>query len=421
MVADRRAVHRSVGRRCHHASVNLARPTGLVALMCLALGACSSGTATNRSSGARSPSRSSSARNAATAAPTTKAATTTVPTTAAPPTVPSSAKTLRLATTVTGHISPKSVVASGAGLVFAQNMMYTHTITVYDRDGKLLQTIPDTVRLSDLGFPLLPNTLKGAPVEAAFTPDHRFAYVSNYSMYGPGFTHPGDDTCSPSSGIDQSFVYRVDTTSFAIDKAIAVGSVPKYVAVTPDGRHALVSNWCSYDLSVIDTASSTETARVKLGAYPRGIVVDPASTTAYVAVMGSFDIAKVSLADSTVSWIRRVGNAPRHLALDPSGAFLYATLNGEGRVAKIDVATGAVVAKVATGSAPRSMAIAPDGQSLYVVNYNSGTVTKVATSDLRVLQTVRTPTHPIGITYEPAAGRVWVACYSGAILVYDDA
>ena len=28
--------------------------------------------------------------------------------------------------------------------------------------------------------------------------------------------------------------------------------------------------------------------------------------------------------------------------------------------------------------------------------------------------------HPIGITYEPVTQRVWVACYGGQILVFDD-
>ena len=40
--------------------------------------------------------------------------------------------TLTHVTTINGHISPKSVDATGTGLVFAQNMMYRHTMTVYD-------------------------------------------------------------------------------------------------------------------------------------------------------------------------------------------------------------------------------------------------------------------------------------------------
>ena len=55
---------------------------------------------------------------------------------------PSDKRTLALSHTIGGAISPKSVVASRTGLVFAQNMMYRHTITVYSSDGALVKTIP---------------------------------------------------------------------------------------------------------------------------------------------------------------------------------------------------------------------------------------------------------------------------------------
>src|SRR5204862_7685566 len=106
---------------------------------------------------------------------------------------------------------------------------------------------------------------------------------------------------------------------------------------------------------------------------------------------------------------------------DPAGNVLYGTLNAEGTVAKVDLRSGRVVAKVTTGSAPRSMTIAPDGRSLYVVNYESNTVSKLRTRDMRVLQTVPTNAHPIGIAYDDATGDVWVACYTGTIMVFRDA
>ena len=70
---------------------------------------------------------------------------------------------------------------------------------------------------------------------------------------------------------------------------------------------------------------------------------------------------------------------------------------------------------------PRSMAISADGRSLYVVNYGSSTVTKLATQDMSILQQVSGVDHPIGITYDAATHRVWVASYTGAIMIYDDA
>ena len=340
----------------------------------------------------------------------------------APAGPPTPDRTMSLVRTISGDISPKSVVASGRGQVFAENMMYKHSITVYGSDGELQKTIPDTVDLAAFGHPeYTGSSYQGAPVEAAFTPDGRYAYVSNYAMYGKGFGPEGTDSCTAASKIDSSFLYRVDTQTLAIDQVIAVGRVPKYLAVTPDGSTVLVSNWCSMDLSVVDTATAKEVKRIPLGPHPRGIAVAADGSVAYVAIMGGTDVAKISLPGLSVGWIRGVGGAPRHLVLTPDGRTLLATLNRDGKVAKIDTATGRVVARVSTGSAPRSMAISTDGLSVYVVNYESSTVSKIRIDDMKELQTLPTQHHPIGITYDAHTGSVWVACYVGTIMVFADA
>ncbi len=327
---------------------------------------------------------------------------------------------MTLKKTIYGNISPKSIVYSGSGLFFAQNMMYSHTITVYDRNFQLVKTIPDRVNLSKFGFSKFKGNYQGAPVEAAFTNDGKYAYVSNYQMYGSGFDNPGSDRCSPAAQHDKSFMYRINTQTLKIEKVISVGAVPKFNAVSPDNRLVLASNWCSWDLSIVDTQKNSEIERVKLGAYPRGIVVTPDSKTAYVAVMGSSDIARVNLTDFSVAWLKNIGNAPRHLVIEPNGKYLYATLNGEGNVAKINLESGEVLKKVSTGSQPRSMIISDDGKLIYVVNYSSNTVSKISTSDMKVQQTVNVNSSPIGITYDPQTNQVWVACYSGSIMVFQD-
>ncbi len=333
---------------------------------------------------------------------------------------PSSELRLELIDTVTGSLSPKSVVSSQTGLFFVQNMMYRHTVAVYDRDRRLVETIPDRVDLSELGHPRYEGTYRGAPVEAAFSPDGRYAYVSNYAMYGPGFSRPGDDVCSPASGYDDSFLYRIDAETLEIDQAVAVGSVPKYVATTPDGRYVLVSNWCSHSLSVVSTKRGEGVRRIPLGPYPRGIVVSADSRTAYVAVMGTTGVAEVDLRTFRVRWMYGIGDGPRHVVIDPRGRYLYVTLNRTGGVAKIDLRTRRKVGFAATGSYPRSMAISEDGHALYVVNYESDTLSKVGTRTMRVLQSTPTNHHPIGITYDVASRQVWVACYGGSIMVFED-
>ena len=360
--------------------------------------------------------------------PTRTSATTTTTTTSpfrhVPPGPPTDQRTLSLLTTIGGPISPKSVDASDTGLVFAQNMMYRHSMTVYNSAGTLVATIPDTVNLGALGVPG-GGTVQGAPVEAAFTPDARYVCVSNYSMYGPGQGPEGSNTRTPSSalaaGDTPSYVYRVDIKTLAVDQAIQVGMVPKYVAVTPDGKSVLVTDWCSWDMRIIDVASAKVVSTLAMnGTYPRGIAVTPDSKTAYVAIMGGSTVEKIDLASRTVATSFNVGANPRHVVVDPAGAFIYVSLNSPGDVVKVDLATDTVVARTHTGQECRSLAISTDGRSLFVVNYQSDSISKLRSSDLGVLQTIPTGVHPIGITYDASTGNIWVAIYTGQILVFAD-
>jgi YVTN family beta-propeller protein len=328
-------------------------------------------------------------------------------------------RTLSEVTTISGGIAPKSVVSSGSGLFFAQNMMYRHTVTVYDRDHELVATIPDSVTPSEFGHADFPGEYQGSPVEAAFTSDGRYGYVSNYRMYGGGLSTAASDGCNEGNWPD-SFVYRIDTESLEIDQLLRVGSVPKFLAVTPDDTLLLVANWCGFDVSVLDLATGEELTRVPVGRHPRGIAISPDSSTAWVAVMGSRDIAVIDLETLDTERLEGVGRSPRHLVLSPDGGTLYATLNGEGRVVKLDPASGEVLGSVVTGDAPRSMTISDDGTALYVVNYFSNTMSKVRTADMVEVEEFGTWSKPIGITYDAPTREVWVSSYSGAIEVFVD-
>ena len=41
-------------------------------------------------------------------------------------------------------------------------------------------------------------------------------------------------------------------------------------------------------------------------------------------------------------------------------------------------------------------------------------------ADLHVLQTVPTGQHPVGVTYDPVTGHVWVAVYTGEIMIFGE-
>ena len=331
-------------------------------------------------------------------------------------------RTLTLVDTIANdNLQPKSIVHSGTGLFFAQNMMYRHNISVFDRQSNLIATIDDKVDLKDFGVEVADKSsvVRGSPVEAAFSSDAKYAYVSNYAMYGTGWDPSAIDTCQGKDH-DQSFVYRIDTTTFKIDQVILVGAVPKFLAVSPDNKYVVVSNFCSLDVSIIDVSTNKEVRRIDVGLHPRGIAITNDSSTAYVTVMGGGIISAINLRNFTSRTITSAGYTPRHLVLSPDNSVLYITNNKSGQIRAINPKTDTLIKSVATGVEPRSMAISDDGLSLYVVNYQSDTMVKVRTSDMQVIQTVKTDHHPVGITYDAQMRRVWDANYTGSLSVFED-
>jgi len=331
---------------------------------------------------------------------------------------PSDQTKLTLIKTITGKITPKSVLASNNGLVSAHNMMYSHSVTIYDAETmELKTTVSDNVELSKFGLSKFSGTYKGAPVEGAYSPDGKYLYFTNYAMYGKGFNKEGHDTCSPASGFDTSYLSRINLANYVIDAVYPVGSVPKVVKVTPDNKYILVSNWCSYTVTVISIDSQKIVKSIKIGRYPRGIAISSDSKYAYVAEMGGNRIHRIDLSDFSISYIP-IGSNPRAISLSPDNNKLYATLNISGKVIAWDLATNKAIKTVATGKAARSLAISSDGSALFVVNFGSGTLTKVRTSDMKVIQNIKVCVEPIGVTYDASTSRTWVACYRGAIKVF---
>jgi YVTN family beta-propeller protein len=327
---------------------------------------------------------------------------------------------MSLVKTISGNISPKSVRSSGNGLVSAHNMMYRHSITIYDANTfELIKTVPDSVQLSKFGYSKYSSIYKGAPVEGSYSPDGKYLYVTNYAMYGKGYNREGHDTCSPASKFDSSFLYRIDLSSFEIDAVYPVGSVPKVVEVTPDNKYVLVSNWCSYDLKVISVESQKIIKTIKIGRYPRGIAVSSDGKTAYVAEMGGNRIHVVNLDDFSVSYIP-IGSNPRAIVLSPDNSMMYVTMNLSGKVASWNLVTNKAGKTVKTGKAARSLAISDDGSALFVVNFVSDTISKVRTSDMKTLQTIKVCNEPIGVTFDIPTQRTWVACYGGSIKIFDN-
>lgn len=324
-------------------------------------------------------------------------------------------------TVTEGPATPKSIVSNGEGLLIANNMLYQHSVTLYDSEtNELVKSLSDAVDLHSYGFTEYPEDtlINGSPVEAVWTSDGDYAYVSNYLVadYG-GYA---DDACTSGSAITPGFVYRLNAETLEWDDVIQAGRVPKYVALTSDDSTLLVSNWCDHDMSIIDVESGETLHRVPLNINPRGIVILPDDKTAYVTAQWAHELYRVDIENGTSEKVMDTGIMPRHLVISPEGDIIYLTLSRDNMILKMDAETAEVLDSTYTGLEPRTTDISPDGTALYVVNYDEATVSKFDANTLEEIQREPVGYSPIGVTYDEKTGKVWVANYGGTFTVFND-
>lgn len=124
----------------------------------------------------------------------------------------------------------------------------------------------------------------------------------------------------------QSEEVRVlDTSTYAVIKNIAVGSVPRGFSLSPDGAKLFVTNSWEDTLSVIDTHTLKVVATWPVGAEPSSVVEDHAGRHLFVANRISNDIAVLDAQTGAEEKRLLAGRGASYLTLSPDGSRIYAT------------------------------------------------------------------------------------------------
>ncbi|MGH6795069.1 MAG: YncE family protein [Methylocella sp.] len=152
----------------------------------------------------------------------------------------------------------------------------------------------------------------------------------------------------------------INTASNTVVATVPVGGQPIGVAVTPDGKHAYVTNQSNDSVSVIDTASNTVVAAVPVGGLPSGVAITPDGQHAYVTNTSSGNVSVIATASNTVvATVTGIPHFSGGVAVTPDGKHAYVTNLGSATVVVIDTATNTVAATVPVGSGSWSVAIGP--------------------------------------------------------------
>jgi DNA-binding beta-propeller fold protein YncE len=297
--------------------------------------------------------------------------------------------------------------------------------------------LPACAALLALTVPLLAVSIRAARAEIALSAN------DNKLVLDKGVTRPARDP-----GPDTLSIIDLSTNPPRLRGEIQVpASVvgpPSSVAITPDGRLALVTASQRHDpsdpsklvpgnsMAVVDLQSNPPRvlATVNTGSAPAGVSVNRAGTMALVANRAEGTVSVFRIKDGTTVVpagkveIGPVSSEVSHVAFTPDGRHALVTRYGDHMVNVLQIENDKVTKtsrEITTGVRPYGLSIAPDGRWAVVANLGRGTgdADTVSLIDLgrepwRIVDTVSVGQTPEGVQASPDSRFVAVTVMNGS-------
>lgn len=210
---------------------------------------------------------------------------------------------------------------------------------------------------------------------------------------------------------------------------IATGAGPHEVAVSYDGRTAVVSNYGEQTpgktLTVIDLAKAEAVRTIDLGEYrrPHGLAYLPDGIRLLVTAEVNEALLIVDVAEGRVVHALETGQKGSHMVkVSPEGKRAYVANVGSGTVSVMNLVTGACIRTIPTGAGAEGLDVSPSGEELWVGNNQAHSVSIIDTRSLAVVETIPCAAVPIRAQFTPSGTHVLVtAAGSGELVVFDAA
>jgi len=219
----------------------------------------------------------------------------------------------------------------------------------------------------------------------------------------------------------------IDLAKIEIRATLPTGDGPHEVAVSNDGKTAVVTNYGDTanpgkTLTVLDVPGKKVLRTIDLGDYrrPHGIVWLQGDEVA-VTVEGSKAVLIVGVNDGKVKHAIPTDQAGTHMIAVSSKHRRAFTANlGSGTTTVIDLATYQRVTDVATGKGAEGIAVAPDGSEVWVTNRDANTVSVVDPATLKITATLEPGKMPIRVKFTTDGTRALVSnAVSGDVAIFD--
>ncbi|HEY1939297.1 MAG TPA: hypothetical protein VGJ33_15305 [Candidatus Angelobacter sp.] len=225
-----------------------------------------------------------------------------------------------------------------------------------------------------------------------------------------------------STHLGAGLLYVIDLKTNKLIKTFADLPGIEGVEIAPDVKKAYTSNWLENKIGVIDLEQMKLIKKIPTGSKPDGIAYAPEFHKIYVSderarAEAVVDTNKDAIV-TNLHFASETGN-PRY---DPVSKRLYVNLQNKNVIAEIDPATDKEIAEYPVGKCRGNHGMALDTEHRLAF---------LSCEENDLMTVFRLDTHePIAyfpqakggdvIAYDPGLKRIYVACYEGAISIFQE-
>lgn len=222
-------------------------------------------------------------------------------------------------------------------------------------------------------------------------------------------------------------VSLIDLSSRQSVGTVPTGVAPHEVAVSPDGKLAVVANYGNQQqpgstLTVIDLPGKKQLKTIDLGEYrrPHGITWLRGDEIA-VTAEGNKALLLVDVRQGAVAAaIMTEQNVSHMVAIAQRSGRAFVANIGSGSVTVIDLKTRKKIADIQTGAGSEGIDISPDQKEVWVVNRAANTVSVIDVHSLKVMATLESKDFPIRVKFAPGGRQALVSnARSGDVAIFD--
>lgn len=250
-----------------------------------------------------------------------------------------------------------------------------------------------------------------APHEIAVSPDGRFAVVVSYRAQG----YVGNS------------LHVFDVATARKLKVIDLGDhrAPHGLKWIPNSQRVIATTEASADVVVVDVAAGKVVGSVATGDGTHMVALSPDSSRAYAASIGGGNFSVIDLASMTKLDEISAGSGTEAIAVRPGGKEIWVGANDTRAVMIFDAAELQLSAQIKTAGVPIRVEISPDGKHAAVSQFDRGNVLIYATDSRELVATVDIASAdartPVTLLFEPNGKRLWAAATGSARVVEIDA